>query len=239
MKLIIDEGNTRIKLALFNQKDELAELSVVEHWQKTLSDWLTQYSIERTLLCGVGSKTNEIASYLKTHKLNFIHFTNINQTNIKHQYITPETLGVDRVANAAYCYYNNIWPALVIDCGTCLKLDVVDENGDYLGGAISPGLKMRCHAMHQFTAKLPLVVPNVVPPSLIGNTSETSLLAGAHLGMLHEIEMWISRYEDRFPSISVFITGGDGDYFVKALKNNIFADPFLTLKGLNEILKNS
>jgi type III pantothenate kinase len=239
MKLIIDEGNTRIKLALFNQKDELVEVSVVENWQLTLENWLVQFTIESTLLCGVGSKTNEVVTFLNVYKLNFINFTNINQTNIKHQYITPETLGVDRIANAAYCYYNKIWPALVIDCGTCLKLDVIDEKGEYLGGAISPGLQMRCEAMYQFTAKLPRVVPNSSLPELIGNSSEKSLQAGAHLGMFHEIEQWIRRYEERFPNLTVLITGGDGDYFVKALKNNIFADPFLTLKGLNEILKNS
>lgn len=239
MKLIIDEGNTRIKLALFNKKDELVEVTVVEDWQSTLASWLSSFTINSCLLSGVGSNTSAIANYIKSIGTPFLHLTQISQTSLKHQYKTPNTLGVDRIANAAYCYYHKIWPALVIDCGTCLKLDVVDENGVYLGGVISPGLQMRCRAMQQFTAKLPLVSPSKTLPPLIGNTSETSLLAGAHLGMLHEIEMWISRYEDQFPSISVFITGGDTDYFVKALKNNIFADPFLTLKGLNEILKNS
>lgn len=239
MKLIVDEGNTRIKLALFNAEDELMEVSTSGNWQDVVVIWMKQHDIKQVLCAGVGSRIDEVEKYLQTSFKHVVRLKNASSTQIPNTYQSLDTLGVDRLANAAYAHYTHQWPALIVDCGTCLKFDVVDESGTYLGGAISPGLNMRSKAMHEYTNKLPLVEPSELLPALIGQNTKQSLLSGSHLGILHEIEQTITRYRERFSNLNIFLTGGDADYFVKALKNNIFADPFLTLKGLNEILKHS
>jgi type III pantothenate kinase len=237
MKLIVDQGNTLIKLALFDVSNQLIEMSSNKNWELVIEKWCNEFSIDQVIFSSVGENAKIIQSYLENKFQKVLILTNATQIQLPNRYQTPETLGVDRIANAAYAIYSKQFPALIIDCGTCLKFDVVNEKGEYLGGSISPGLKMRCRAMHEFTAKLPLVQPIVDEvPTLIGVTTESSLLSGSYLGMLHEIEHTISRYQELFKEINIFLTGGDAEYFVKALKKGIFADPFLTLKGLNEIL---
>lgn len=240
MHLIIDEGNTQIKLAVFDANDVIIEEIRSTNWRKDIEDVVGQYAIKRVCVSGVGQYHESILAFLEEIPLSVVKVRDAIQSEvIPIKYKTPKTLGEDRFANAAFTSLTKQVPTLIIDCGTCLKFDVVNNEGAYLGGAISPGLYMRTKAMSEYTAQLPVVEFNSSLPDLIGATTKESLQSGAHLGMLHEIEHTITRYKERFSDLKIFITGGDKDYFVKALKNNIFADPFLTLRGLNEILKHS
>jgi type III pantothenate kinase len=237
MKLIVDEGNTQVKMALFDVSNQLIEMSSNKNWKAVIEKWKVEHDIDKVIFSSVGKNTQSIQSYLENTFQKVLILTNATQIQLPNTYLTLETLGVDRLANAVYAIHTKQFPAVIIDCGTCLKFDVVDDKGIYLGGSIGPGLKMRCNAMHEFTAKLPLVEPSkTLLPALIGTSTERSMLSGSHLGMLHEIEQTICRYQEQFKEINIFLTGGDAEYFVKALKSGIFADPFLTLKGLNEIL---
>jgi type III pantothenate kinase len=151
------------------------------------------------------------------------------------RYLSPETLGSDRLANACgagFLYPNQ--PVLVIDAGTCLKMDIINSNNEYLGGSISVGLNMRFKAIHTFTDKLPLLSP--IPfTKLYGRDTTESILAGGMGGMLNEIEKAIEKYNESFPNLKIILTGGDAHHFEPALKNAIFA-PHLTLYGLESIL---
>ncbi|MDA9313033.1 type III pantothenate kinase, partial [Vicingaceae bacterium] len=151
---------------------------------------------------------------------------------------SPDTLGKDRIAAVAGA--QGQFPnqnTLVIDAGTCVTYDFLTAEGDYLGGAISPGVQLRLQAMNDYTSKLPLLKwEGADNPQSIGDTTITSMLSGAVNGLISEMRGFIESYEKQYKSLKIVITGGDSNFFVKELKNGIFADPNLVLKGLNDIL---
>jgi type III pantothenate kinase len=127
---------------------------------------------------------------------------------------------------------------LVIDAGTCIKYDFVNAKGEYLGGAISPGITMRYQALHAFTAQLPLVKaqPHV---KLTGNSTASAIVSGVQNGALSEIEHVILQYKKQYKPLKIVVTGGDWGLFANQIKSHIFAAPDLTLMGLNQILENN
>jgi type III pantothenate kinase len=237
MNLIIDIGNSRTKLAVFDgdklirQKGfERINLSVIKSFLKSNT------KIKSAILSSVADFDNSISVFLKS-KLFYFELNEKTPVPIKNKYGTPGTLGKDRVANAvgaaALFAGKNI---LIVDAGTCLKFDFIDKNKTYKGGAISPGLIMRYKSLHQFTARLPLVKPTG-KASLTGNTTKASIISGVQNGMLFEIKGAIKEYQKKYSSLKVILAGGDYAFFANYLKNSIFAAPNLTLSGLNEILK--
>jgi type III pantothenate kinase len=152
------------------------------------------------------------------------------------KYATPETLGVDRIAGV--CGAQQKFPGepcLVIDAGTCITYDFINHDGEFLGGAISPGMMMRFQAVHTFTSKLPLVSrPEKVV--LIGDSTETCIQSGVIHGIVEELNGTIRRYQEEFAGLRVILCGGDARFFENNLKGAIFAVPELVLSGLNSIL---
>ena len=154
------------------------------------------------------------------------------------EYQSPDTLGKDRIAAVAgaQAQFPN-QNTLVIDAGTCVTYDFLTAEGVYLGGAISPGVQLRLRAMNHYTNKLPLLNwDGIKRPQSVGNTTINSMLSGAVNGLVLEMRGFVERYEKQYKALKIVITGGDSNFFVKELKNGIFADPNLVLKGLNEIL---
>lgn len=234
MNFILDIGNTAVKTAVFegNVVKDFTQFSnsdisdVIQYVQKNRE--------MKTIVSSVAEIPVELLNILKKNKAVF--FDHTTKIPIKNAYKTPETLGNDRLANAIGAWtLNKGKNNLIIDAGTCLKFDFLNENGEYLGGSISPGLTMRARALQEFTSYLPMIEPNEFP-KLIGNSTNTSLLSGVCNGMLGEINAIISRYEAEHGTMMITLTGGDSPLFAKALKNTIFADRFLTLRGLNEVL---
>lgn len=236
MNLIIDQGNTALKIALF-EGDRLISKAVIENNQSAdLLRWLQKNVLE---------PVNVISSSVVNQKLSLSSIQMINELNLNSKtplpvqidYKSPETLGNDRIANAC-----GIWKlnpkknSLAVDLGTCIKYDLVTADRVYRGGAISPGLAMRYRSLHEFTAKLPLV-QNDQPPQVIGTDTKSSLVSGVELGIQYEINGFIERYSEDFNDLTIFMTGGDLNHFDKGIKNRIFANPDLTLIGLNEILQ--
>ena len=155
---------------------------------------------------------------------------------IEVKYSTPETLGNDRLANACALFerYEGT-PALAIDSGTCIKFDVIDNTGNYLGGSISPGVTMRFKALNHFTDQLPELAPDP-EIALIGDSTVHSMQSGVFNGVISEIDGMINQYEHLFPGIQKVITGGDSELLAGKLKSSIFVAPNLTLHGLKVIL---
>ncbi|MGB5270960.1 MAG: type III pantothenate kinase, partial [Eudoraea sp.] len=155
----------------------------------------------------------------------------------KNSYATPQTLGMDRVALAtAAFYFNPDANTLVIDAGTCITYDMINDYGEYLGGAISPGLRMRYKALHEHTSKLPLLEPKNYN-DIIGNSTDASIHSGVLNGICREIDGVIGQYQSRFEDLTVILTGGDAQILSKRLKNTIFAHSNFLLKGLNYLLE--
>jgi len=239
MQLVIDIGNTRVKAAVFEQK-ELRHFYVFASLTELLNAGLiAKRSIKR---CIIGSVVNEIEPFVEElrKQIPVLLFDSNTPVPLKNLYKSAHTLGSDRLAAAiggnAQAPGEDI---LVIDAGTCIKYNFVNAANEYLGGAISPGLQMRFKAMNFYTSRLPLLEVDESYSELIGTDSRESLLAGAQLGAVAEVDGFIERYRQRFNNIKVFLTGGDAEFFASRLKKPIFADQFLILKGLNEILQHN
>jgi type III pantothenate kinase len=146
-------------------------------------------------------------------------------------------LGSDRISAAVGGYY--LYPnknVLVIDAGTCIKYNFTNSNNQYLGGGISPGIEMRFKALQKFTDKLPLIEIDLNFNSLIGASTQSSILSGVLNGTISEIDGIINLYKLQFPDLICILTGGDSQYLANRLKNSIFTHQNLVLKGLNNIL---
>jgi len=190
----------------------------------------------------VSSVNTEVSSHLDLNNKNYstLQLDHATPLPIRMKYETPETLGKDRIALAVAAHkIHSDEPTLVIDAGTCITYDFVDAEGTYYGGAISPGVQMRLKAMHFGTSSLPLInwqkeMKGI--PELNGKSTISSMLSGVVNGAKGEMEAFIVKYSENRPNLKVLLTGGDAEFFEKELKNGIFADPNLLLKGLNEIL---
>ena len=123
----------------------------------------------------------------------------------------------------------------MLDFGSCLTADVINKEKEYIGGRISPGLTMRYNALYQFTDQLPLCKMTNTE-SFIGNDTTSSINSGVQQGMIAEVKEVIDTFRKENKDTVVILTGGDCFFFEKALKNSIFANPFLVMEGLNEIL---
>lgn len=152
-------------------------------------------------------------------------------------YLTPETLGIDRLCNmAAVANRNPTKAKLVVDLGTCIKFDFMNATKTYEGGSISPGLEMRALSLQTFTAKLPLI-PVYSTAKLIGKNTKESIESGVFNGWKAEITQLIQQYQTKFPDLDVYLTGGDARYFDFEQKSNIFVLEHLTLEGILEIYR--
>ncbi len=236
MHLVIDIGNTLCKLALFDGQNLVEKKRVKPKVLLSVTEaLLINNKIEKCIVSSVVQHNQQLEKLLASCKV-VLNFDYTAKTPVKNLYETPETLGLDRLANAVAL--QSIYPdssALAIDCGTCIKYDFVDTKGNYFGGGISPGLTMRFQALNHFTAKLPICAPNTTV-DLIGTNTPNSIQSGVQFGLEKEIEGVINLYKKQYSDLKVVLTGGDAKHFAKALKNTIFARPNLTLEGLNEVL---
>ncbi len=237
MQLAVDIGNTRVKCALFKDRDLISAHVSDKDPVYAIKDVFDHHdNIQAIIISSVREKLDpDLIPIPETiHHVILEHDTPVP---IKNKYGSPETLGLDRIALAVSAYsLKRDSNCLVIDCGTCMTMEFINSNGEYLGGSISPGLKMRLRSMHEGTANLPLLEVEKNLPEIIGKSTEESMQNGTINGMLNEIIGAISRYESEFSDLNVLITGGDSELFENELKSGIFADPNLVLRGLNEIL---
>lgn len=236
MILTIDVGNTRVKAAVFEQ-NTLKELKTFHHKDFLLNiNTLKEiYFIPKAIIASVSNLDKENVKFLEENfKLTIVNAS--TKVPFKNLYTTPTTLGVDRIclASAAAIQYPN-QNVLVIDAGTCITYDFLNDNNEYLGGAISPGIEMRYKSLTEFTANLPLLEKEI-PGSFIGNNTFSSIHSGIINGVLKEIEGVINQYEEEFMKLTVVLTGGDTNFLSEQLKNSIFANQNFLLQGLNDIL---
>lgn len=236
MNVVIDAGNTRTKVGLF----EGTELVRVETFLdlESLKKFITATTASHVLVSSVNHDPAEILSWSKAQGKK-ISLSSALPLPIHLEYKTPHTLGVDRLA--AVCGAQELFPdknCLIIDAGTCINYEFLDAHGVYHGGAISPGISMRFEAMHTFTARLPLVTANA-HVGLIGNSTETCMQSGVMNGVVEEVKGIIRQYQILYPDLTVIICGGDYTFFENNLKPSIFVTPELVLIGLNRILRHN
>jgi type III pantothenate kinase len=239
MKLVIDYGNSRVKTALFD-KDLLLHINEGETLDAgSLESFLTDKpGVTAAIISAVRDYDDSLRKYLRNHFF-FIELNPHTPVPLLNRYLTPDSLGNDRLAGAVAA--NAMFPnqnVLVIDAGTCMTYNFIDDHNVFLGGGISPGLTLRLKALHTFTDKLPLI-PLGDTEHLIGRSTAESILSGVINGTTAEINGIIEKYADLYPDVKVILTGGNTKYFDKRLKINIFVYPNLVLSGLNIILNHN
>ncbi|MDY0200057.1 MAG: type III pantothenate kinase [Tenuifilaceae bacterium] len=234
--LVVDIGNTLTKIAVFKGNhiefcDKIAEVD-----PNAISNLIRKYDIERAIISSVGEIKGCFDEFL-SQQVPTLTFSSQTPLPIKSCYKTSSTLGPDRLAavvGASVLYENQ--NVLSIDSGTAITYDLITSGGEYLGGAISPGIDMRFKALNHFTAKLPLVSFNTKFP-LIGDTTETSIKSGVLNGVIAEVDSYIDHVRGQYSPLVIVFTGGDSFFFDKNLKNSIFVQSKLVLLGLNRILE--
>ena len=238
MNLIIDAGNTMLKIAVFDKTRMIynEKRAVIDFPESIKAVLHNQPNIKRAIVSNVGhlqKKDLDVLSiFVDVHQL-----SHQSKVPFKNSYATANTLGVDRIALAtAAFYWNPNGNTLVIDAGTCITYDIINDYGEYLGGAISPGLEMRYKALHNQTSQLPLLQTSDLL-DFIGNSTETSIHSGVINGICQEMDGIIKQYNSRFEDLTVILTGGDTQFLSKRLKNTIFAHSNFLLEGLNYLLE--
>jgi type III pantothenate kinase len=222
MKMVLFEGEKQLHSQTFssNQREELSQAIKI-----------TQ-GIERAVISNVGE-----AYRLEDTSYPVLHLNHSTPLPFTIEYSTPKTLGLDRIAlvAGAYAQFPNR-DVLILDAGTCITYDFLDNSGAYQGGGISPGMEMRLRALPHFTARLPKVEAEA-DFALIGDSTHNSILSGTVGGFKREVEATIAEYKKRYPSLITIVTGGDLKLFDYLLKNSIFAAPNILVMGLNYILE--
>lgn len=225
MYLTLDIGNTRTKFVRFSDQGAVLDSGIAD----TLPDTTDCKAVS---VANVGNVNTDFSSAI------------CPVFNISHQvklpfsiaYLTPETLGADRLAGAVGAAF--LFPGkdiLVVDAGTCLKFELL-KNNVYEGGSISPGLMMRYKALSHFTKRLPEIKHRDFD-NLQGNSTETAILSGVQAGFLQEVSGRIASFLAETAGLQVVITGGDAPFLAERLKTKIFAEPLLVHYGLYHTLR--
>ncbi len=237
MHLAIDIGNTNTKVAYFD-KGKLINAQLYEALPEVeLLQLMASEKSARAIVSSVKKLSPEFLK--KTEQKKVLIFSNTTALPIQIDYTTPQTLGVDRIAAAIGA--QSLFPqqhVLCCDFGSCITAEFIDASGVYKGGSIAPGMNLRFKAMHTFTDKLPLIAAQRFPQPLVtGNSTESCMISGVVNGIVFEIKGMIGDYDSKYKDLKVVFTGGDATYFESLLNMKIFVDPYLVLKGLNEILE--
>lgn len=203
------------------------------------------YEISDSIISSVVNIEAAVVNTLHRRSRHFVLFDHNTPVPIVNGYATPETLGQDRLAAAvgakALCPNENL---LIIDAGSAITYDFVSAEGEYMGGNIAPGLKMRFTMLQRMTKKLPLVEvdENELIP-LFGKNTRDAIAAGVIRGMAYEIKGYMRTLGEKMPHFRTFLTGGNAPYVLNNVrtspteKREIRYEKHLVLIGLNEILR--
>ena len=237
MNLIVDIGNSTVKAAVFDGEKLLVRRRLTGHLPDALAMLADEFHpIEACAYASVGTEMPQVEQMLRHLVPNaLLRVTGLTPSPLRSAYRTPETLGADRWA--AVVGAAKLLPAtdlMVVDVGTCITYDYVSAEGTYQGGNISLGLGMRLRALHEQTARLPLVGVAGEAPA-VGHDTPTAIRSGVLQGMACEIEGYVQRFQRLHPEGRVFLTGGNAYRFAQDYE--IERNDSLVEIGLNALLE--
>jgi type III pantothenate kinase len=250
MLLAIDVGNTHITVGLFRDKVLKHTWRLNTHRHYTADEFgihflnlLATKNLDASVLVGVciASVVPSLDEPLKAMCRTYLRQSPLvvgpgTRLGIKNLYKNPEEVGADRLVNAVAVHALYRKPVIVVDFGTATTLDCISAKGDYLGGAICPGLELAGEWLATHTAKLPRVAFQTAPTKAIGKTTKESLQSGLFWGYIALVEGLLQRLtREMNGSPVVVITGGLSSLIgphIKAVKR---IAPDLTLEGLRLI----
>lgn len=236
--LTLDIGNSRTKAAFFvdgELREPVLDLTDADRWA-ALDREATNLGVSNVIYSTVANVPP--AAFLDrwtARKWTVVALSDLEELPFPSVYETPRTLGQDRQAVVAAARRLGRLPALVVDAGTCVTFDLVDAGGVYRGGNISPGLRMRLTAMHEYTRRLPRVAI-AAPRDRVGRSTAQAVLHGGWMGVVYELEGLYNRLVNDGEPPTVLLTGGDADLLAVQLRMPVTVDRHLVLRGLYQIL---
>lgn len=240
MHLCIDQGNSSIKVGIFQGNTLIESIIFKSSDKKDIILLFEKYPVQATIYSSVALYDEIFIKELQRAGNFVLELTHETPIPIKNEYDSPETLGKDRLAAVVGAWHimpnNNL---LVIDAGSAITFDFIDNKGIYRGGNISPGVDLRLRGLHEFTQRLPLVSAPKEEVAFIGKNTQSAILAGVVYGIVFEMDGYIDSLKNQYADLSTFLTGGSTFYFANKLKNAIFANENLVLIGLNRILQHN
>lgn len=239
MQLIIDLGNTRLKFSIFHKNELQNNFSIEPQKLEEFLTSLSEFHFSSAIISSVIEIPKLLLTWLNKREIEVLVLGPTIKLPFNNTYKTPQTLGNDRIANAAAATF--LYPnqnVMVADFGTCLKLDYVSSKNKYLGGTISPGIRLRSESMHEKTAQLPLLQTNEVLKfaKSIGKSTHEAMAGGVYWGMIHEVMGAFQAFQAQYSPAILVLTGGDLVGLAFPEKKFIFAHPNFTRIGLNTIL---
>lgn len=239
MNLCIDQGNSRTKIALFDEQGHIKKSLVYKTFcSADVERLFSLFPIYDSIISSVANIEPAVVNALHRLSRRFVLFDHTTPVPIRNKYDTPETLGQDRLAAAVgavtLCPGQNL---LIIDAGSAITYDFVSASGEYIGGNIAPGLKMRFSILHQMTQKLPLVEADenqLIP--LFGRNTRDAITAGVVRGVTYEVRGYMESLVGQVDSFRTYVTGGSAAFIRNQLKEEVIFERNLVLIGLNRIL---
>lgn len=245
MNLCIDQGNSRTKVALMTDEGKMINHFIYKSFSSADVERLFElYDITDSIISSVVNIEAAVVNALSRNSQHFVLFDHNTPVPIVNRYETPQTLGQDRLAAAvgakSLCPNENL---LIIDAGSAITYDFVTAEGEYMGGNIAPGLKMRFTMLHRMTKKLPLVEAEekeLIP--LFGKNTRDAIAAGVIRGVAYEVKGYMRTLHEKMPHFRTYLTGGHASYVLNNVRSSrseereIHYEKNLVLIGLNEIL---
>lgn len=246
MLLAIDIGNTSIAVGIFQNNELIKFWQVKSQLEKTSDEYaitlsglflMSVYDIKAVrdvILCSVVPPLTPVFQKLSL-ELFGVKAMVVGpglKTGMSIKYENPGDVGADRIVSAVAAYEKFGGPCIVVDFGTATTFDVISEKGEYLGGAIAPGIQISAEALYLKTAKLPHVEIRK-PSDVIGRTTVTSIQSGLYYGYIGLVSNIIAAIQDEIEGgAKVVATGGFAPLICKETGFIDFYEPNLVLQGL-------
>ncbi|MDE7350771.1 MAG: type III pantothenate kinase [Muribaculaceae bacterium] len=240
--LAVDQGNTLIKLTLFEDDDPRESCRFPAEAMEDIFAVVEGWRPDCGAFCSVGKLDSRLVESLRLAlDGRLLILSRSTRLPIGIDYGTPETLGFDRIALAAGAsmLYGGETVA-VADAGTAVTLDIVDSTGTFRGGRITAGLRLRFASLHAHTSALPLETADG-PLPVAGDSTATAIRSGVVLGLADEITETFRQYREHFGCSRLVLTGGDSELLSSCIKSRIPAGhvPDLMARGLLHIYKHN
>lgn len=238
MYLIVDIGNSRAKIVVVERREVVYTMAMESVSADAIECLVAKYKgITHAIISTTRGDGEIVLKLLSGYIASVVLFTPATTPiPIANSYHTPQTLGADRLAAAvgAWAMYPDS-DIMVVDFGTAITIDYVVD-GAFVGGNISPGVTTRFRALADYTACLPLceATEDVLE---YGRTTREAIEQGVMRGVEHEIRGYVEAFSKENGKKHIIFTGGDAKYFVKRIKNTIFADCEPVILGLTTILE--
>lgn len=252
MLLLIDIGNTNVVLGIYEEKKMLNSWRLETRSTKTLDEYGSQ--IESILINDginideiedviIGSVVPQLQDTFKKMSKKYLNLEPVvigenTKTGMKIKYDNPREVGADRIANSVAIVKHYKLPAILIDMGTAITFDVVSKDGEYLGGAIAPGMGIASNALFEKTSKLPKV-ESEKPRKVIGKTTVDAIKSGMYYGFIglidNIVENTVKELGENIEDVSIIATGGYSDFLAQDSKYITEVDKGITVEGMRLI----